>query len=172
MCVGLPLEASLAGESTGCEGADREHDCPEQTPACSCQSASASSQHDVVSSDYRFVYLGCKVGRTPSRAMHIKLEVDTLASCAVHGANPHPVYSPVASCHCFARNTTFYRQAVTTGFECKPSKWTPMLPPQPLFPTTEAYTHGTLVVYCCPLAAINHRLPTGHVLQSFSHALK
>lgn len=65
MCVVLPLEALLAGESTGYEGADREHGCSEQTPACSCQSDSASSQHDVVSSDYRFVYLGCKVGFKP-----------------------------------------------------------------------------------------------------------
>ena len=66
MCVGLPLEALLAGKSDVCEGAECKHDCSDQSPACSCQSDNASSQHGIVSSEYRFVYLGCKVRQTLS----------------------------------------------------------------------------------------------------------
>lgn len=78
MCVGLPLAALLAGKATGCEEADREHDCSEQTLACSCQSDGASNQHDIVSSDYRFIYLGCKVGKTLSIRCTESLKLETL----------------------------------------------------------------------------------------------
>lgn len=65
ICMSLPTGALPADESSGCEGADKDGDCPEQAAAFSCRSDNTSGQHDVVSSDYRFVYLGCKVHHYP-----------------------------------------------------------------------------------------------------------
>ena len=144
MCVDLKLGASPAGNSTSCEGGDREHECSKQTPACSCQPDGASRQHDVVSSDYRFVYLGCKVGNS--------LTTDSL-KLAPHSRPDAPCIIPIcvfASCSCSAV-TYILMGCDTSGCDCKPSNWTAMLPSQPLFSTTDAYTHSNLVVYCCRL---------------------
>lgn len=59
--AGSSVVASPGDHLGSGEDTSRAHYCPEQAAGNSCQPNVASSQDDVVSSDYRFVYLGCKV---------------------------------------------------------------------------------------------------------------
>ncbi|KAL3142171.1 hypothetical protein ABBQ38_002528 [Trebouxia sp. C0009 RCD-2024] len=66
---GRPSNGNCTGDHLGSgEDTSRAHYCPEQAAGNSCQPNVASSQDDVVSSDYRFVYLGCKDTWTPLHA--------------------------------------------------------------------------------------------------------